>query len=374
MTKKEDYYQLLGINRNANDADIKRAYRKLAMKYHPDRNTGHDAEEKFKAVNEAYEVLSDPQKRQAYDQFGHDAVNGQMGGGHPGGNPFGDIFDNIFTDFFGQGGGRSGGRQQSGRGSDLRYSLELSLEEAIRGTTVNIKVPTWARCEPCQGSGAKKGSKPTTCHSCHGHGQVRIQQGFFAIQQPCPTCHGSGQVISDPCNSCHGQGRVKKEKSLSVKIPAGVNEGDRVRLSGEGEAGANGAPSGDLYVQVHVREHPIFKRDDKNLFCEVPIDFVSAALGGEIDVPSLHGRLKLKIPAGTQSDKIFKLKGKGVQSVRGGAPGDLLCKVYVEVPVNLSRQQKELLKDFDKQLKNNNNHSPQADNWFKRVKNFFEDI
>lgn len=373
---KQDYYELLGVSKTASDADIKKAYRKLAMKYHPDRNAGHDAEEKFKAVNEAYEVLSDANKRQAYDQFGHAGLHGGMGGGQGAqGHPFGDIFENIFSDFFGQGGtggGRS--RAQPGRGADLRYTLELSLEEAVRGKSVTIKVPTWVKCSPCEGSGAKKGSRPITCGTCQGHGQVRIQQGFFAIQQTCPNCKGTGQVISDPCGTCHGQGRVRDEKTLSVRVPPGVDEGDRIRLAGEGEAGLHGSSPGDLYVQVHVREHPIFKRDERHLYCEVPINLVTAALGGELDIPSLEGRIKLKIPAGTQTGKVFKLKGKGVQSVRGGGPGDLLCKVTVETPVNLSKRQKELLKELEDSLAAERDHNPQVEGWFKRVKNFFEDM
>lgn len=373
---KQDYYDLLGVSKTASDADIKKAYRKLAMKYHPDRNAGHDAEEKFKAVNEAYEVLSDANKRQAYDQFGHAGVQGGMGGGHGAqGHPFGDIFENIFSDFFGQG-GTGGGRSrgQPGRGADLRYTLELSLEEAVRGKSVTIKVPTWVKCSPCEGSGAKKGSRPITCGTCQGHGQVRIQQGFFAIQQTCPNCKGTGQVISDPCDNCHGQGRVRNEKTLNVRVPPGVDEGDRIRLAGEGEAGLHGSLSGDLYVQVHVREHPIFKRDERHLYCEVPINLVTAALGGELDIPSLEGRIKLKIPAGTQTGKVFKLKGKGVQSVRGGGAGDLLCKVTVETPVNLSKRQKELLKELEESLASERDHNPQVEGWFKRVKNFFEDM
>jgi molecular chaperone DnaJ len=369
---KQDYYDVLGVAKSSSEADIKRAYRKLAMKYHPDRNAGHDAEESFKAVNEAYEVLSDPSKRQTYDQFGHAGLNQGMGGGGQG-HPFGDVFENIFSDFFGQGGG--GGRgQSSGRGADLRYTLELSLEEAIRGKSVTIKVPTWVKCTPCEGSGAKKGSRPVTCASCHGHGQVRIQQGFFAIQQTCPTCKGSGKVISDPCKQCSGQGRTRDEKTLSVRVPPGVDEGDRVRLTGEGEAGMHGAPSGDLYVQIHVREHPIFKREERHLYCEVPINLVTAAIGGDLDIPSLDGRIKLKIPAGTQTGKLFKLKGKGVKSVRGGGPGDLMCRVMVETPVNLSKHQKDLLKELEQSLAAENNHNPQVEGWFKRVKSFFEDM
>ncbi len=374
---KRDYYEVLGVDKSASEADIKKAYRKLAMKYHPDRAEGEEAEHKFKEATEAYEILGDASKRQAYDQYGHAGVDpsqGGMGGG-PGGSPFSDIFGDMFADIFGGGGagpGRGGRRQQ--RGADLRYSLELSLEEAVKGTQVTIKVPTWVQCDSCHGSGAHKGAKPVTCGTCQGQGQVRMQQGFFTVQQTCPNCSGTGQQISDPCRKCRGQGRVRDEKTLNVKIPPGVDDGDRIRLSGEGEAAPAGGVAGDLYVQVHLRPHPIFAREDNHLYCEVPISFTMAAIGGEIEIPTLDGRVKLKIPAETQTDKVFKLKGKGIKPVRGGLTGDLLCKVHVETPVNLTKKQKELLKELDAQTKDNDKHSPQVRSWFKKVKSFFEDM
>ncbi|HEX9804030.1 MAG TPA: molecular chaperone DnaJ, partial [Gammaproteobacteria bacterium] len=315
------------------------------------------------------------QKRAAYDQFGHDGVAGMGGGygagGRGGAGSFSDIFGDVFGDIFG--GGRGGG-QRVYRGADLRYNLELSLEEAVAGTTVKIRVPTLVACEECGGSGAKKGTSPTTCPTCHGQGQVRMQQGFFSLQQACPRCHGSGKVIADPCNKCHGEGRVQKQKTLSVKVPAGVDTGDRIRLSGEGEAGENGGPPGDLYVQIAVREHPIFIRDGNDLYCEVPISFATAALGGELDVPTLNGRVKLKVPAESQSGKLFRLRGKGVKSVRGAQVGDLLCKIMVETPVNLTSKQKELLREFDESMHGSNTHSPKHHSWLDGVKKFFEEM
>ena len=373
---KRDYYEVLGVERGASEAELKKAYRRLAMKYHPDRNPDDKgAEEKFKEANEAYEVLSDAAKRSAYDQYGHAGVDPQMGGGGAGGfggANFSDIFGDVFSDFFG--GGRGGQRGGAQRGSDLRYTLELDLEEAVRGTTVTIRVPTLAECKTCDGSGAKKGSSPVTCTTCGGIGQVRMQQGFFSVQQTCPRCHGSGKMITDPCGSCHGQGRVEESKTLSVKVPPGVDTGDRIRLSGEGEAGAHGGPAGDLYVVVNVREHAIFQRDGKHLYCEVPISFADAALGGELEVPTLDGRVKLKIPEGTQTGKLFRLRGKGVAPVRGGGAGDLLCKVAVETPVNLDKRQRELLEEFRKTLEGDSSHSPKASGWFDGMKRFFGDI
>ncbi len=371
---QRDYYEVLGVQRNATEAEIKKAFKKLAMKYHPDRNPDNkEAEDKFKEAKEAYDVLSDGKKRAAYDQFGHAGVQGGMGGGPGagGGASFSDVFGDVFGDIFG-GGGRSG--QRVYQGADLRYNLELNLEEAVAGTSVKIRVPTLVACQECNGSGAKKGTTPTTCPTCHGQGQVRMQQGFFSLQQTCPRCHGNGRIITDPCNTCHGEGRVQKQKTLSVKVPAGVDNGDRIRLSGEGEAGENGGPPGDLYVQIAVREHPIFKRDGSDLFCEVPVSFATAALGGELEVPTLDGKVKLKVPSESQSGKLFRLRGKGVKSVRGSHVGDLLCKITVETPINLSVRQKELLQEFENSLQGNGKHSPRHSSWLDGVKKFFDDM
>lgn len=370
---KRDYYEVLGVQRNATEAEIKKAFKKLAMKYHPDRNPdSKEAEDKFKEAKEAYDILSDAQKRAAYDQFGHEGVSGMGGGGYgAGGASFSDIFGDVFGDIFG---GARGGSQRAYRGADLRYNLELSLEEAVAGTTVKIRVPSLVACEECGGSGARRGTSPTTCPTCHGQGQVRMQQGFFSLQQTCPRCHGVGKIISDPCKACHGEGRVQKQKTLSVKVPAGVDTGDRIRLSGEGEAGEHGGPPGDLYVQIHVREHAIFKRDGNDLFCEVPIGFTTAALGGELDVPTLDGRVKLKVPAESQTGKLFRLRGKGVKSVRGAHVGDLLCKIMVETPVKLTTKQKELLREFEETMRGTDKHSPRHSSWLDGVKKFFEDL
>lgn len=373
---KRDYYEVLGVDKGAEAKDIKKAYKRLAMKYHPDRTKGDkELEIKFKEIQEAYEILSDDQKRAAYDRYGHDGVDPSRAGGFGGGNAdFGDIFGDVFGDIFGGGGRRGQSRAQ--RGSDLRYNLELSLEDAVRGKSVDIKVPTWVSCDTCDGSGAKKGTSAKTCPTCHGAGQVTMRQGFFAVQQTCPTCNGRGKIIPEPCSACHGEGRVEKTKTLSVKIPAGVDTGDRIRLSGEGEAGMHGAPAGDLYVQVHVKDHPIFVRDGNNLYCDVPISFTVAALGGEIAVPTLDGRVKLKIPAETQTDKMFRLRGKGVQSVRGGGVGDLVCKVVIETPVKLSEQQKELLRQLDATMAGESEarHRPKSKGFFDGVKKFFDDL
>ncbi len=371
---KEDYYKLLGVDKNASDAEIKKSYRRMAMKFHPDRNKDNPehAEKKFKEVKEAYETLSDPKKRSAYDQFGHAGVDGSMGGGFRGGaEGFSDIFGDVFGDIFG------GGRQRSSvqRGADLRYNLELTLEEAVAGTEAKIRVPVLVNCKECNGSGAKKGSSPVTCSTCHGHGQVRMQQGFFSVQQTCPTCRGKGKQIKDPCHSCRGEGRVQETKTLSVKVPAGVDTGDRIRLAGEGEAGENGGPSGDLYVQVSVKDHAIFTRDGANLYCEMPIGFPVACLGGEIEVPTLDGKVKLKIPAETQTGKLFRLRGKGVKPVRGGSVGDLLCRVQLETPVHLTKEQKALVEQLAQSLQGGGKqHSPQEHSWTDGVKSFFDKL
>ncbi|MDO6563231.1 molecular chaperone DnaJ [Amphritea sp. 1_MG-2023] len=376
---KKDFYDVLGVERDASDRDIKKAFRRMAMKYHPDRNPDDKAaEDAFKEVNEAYEVLSDQQKKAAYDQYGHAGIdqNGMGGQGFGGGQGgFGDIFGDVFGDIFGQQGHGGGRRSHVQRGADLRYTMDLSLEEAVRGCEKTITVPTLVACEVCDGSGAKPGTSAKTCGTCGGIGQVRMQQGFFSVQQTCPTCHGEGQVVSDPCTSCHGQGRKQQTKKLSVKIPAGVDTGDRIRLSGEGEAGGHGGPSGDLFVQVNVRDHAIFERDGKHLYCEVPISFIDAALGGELEVPTLESRVKLKIPAETQTGKLFRLRGKGIKPVRGGSVGDLLVRVIVETPVNLSGKQKELLKQFETAMdERQKHHGPKKHGFFDSVKKFFEDM
>jgi len=368
---KRDCYEVLGVSRDATEKEIKKAYKRLAMKYHPDRTKGDAAlEEKFKEVKEAYDILSDPNKKAAFDQYGHDGVNQQ---GHAGGGGFGGGFDDIFGDIFG--GGRRGA-QRAQQGSDLRYNMELTLEEAVKGISKEIEVPTLVHCEQCNGSGAKKGSEAKTCGTCHGQGQVQMRQGFFAVNQTCPTCRGKGKIITDPCHKCHGEGRYQRSKKLSVKIPAGVDTGDRIRLSGEGEAGENGAPAGDLYVQMNVRPHEVFERDGNHLYCEVPISFTEAALGGEIEVPTLDGRVKLKIPAETQTGRMFRMRGKGVQSVRSHSTGDLMCKVVVETPVKLSSKQRELLKEFESALcsSSKEKHKPKSEGFLKSLKTFFDDI
>lgn len=372
---RRDYYEVLGVSREAGEAEIKKAYRRAAMKYHPDRNPDDDAAaERFKEIQEAYDVLSDAQKRAAYDRFGHAGVDGAgMGGGHPGGgDPFSDIFGDVFGDIFG--GGRRG-RRQAARGADLRYILELTLEEAAGGCEQKIRVPTAETCERCEGSGAEPGTTPETCPTCGGHGDVRIQQGIFSIQQPCPQCRGSGRIVGSPCRDCQGQGRVQREKTLSVKIPAGVDTGDRIRVAGEGEAGQNGAPPGDLYVQVKVRPHELFEREGSNLICQMPVAFVTAALGGEIEVPTLDGRVSLKIPEGTQSGRVFRLRGKGIRSVHGGGPGDLMVMVQVETPIKLNDEQRELLRRLEASLEaGGDRHSPRTRSWLDGVKAFFEKL
>lgn len=375
MADKRDYYDVLGVSRNASDAEIKKAYRRLAMKYHPDRNPDdQEAIDKFKEVQNAYDVLSDERKRSAYDQFGHAGVEGGAGGFGGGGfgpGGLGDIFDSVFGDIFG--GGRGGERVF--RGADLRYDLELSLEEAVAGTTVKIRIPRHVHCHVCNGSGAKKGSNPVNCPTCNGMGQVRMQQGFFSVQQTCPQCRGKGKIVNDPCTTCHGDGRVRENRTVSVKIPPGVDSGDRIRLNGEGEAGENNGPPGDLYVHIRVREHPIFTRDGTDLHCDVPISITTAALGGELEVPTLDGKVKLKVPPETQSGKLFRLRGKGVRSVRNSSVGDLICRVVVETPVKLNKQQKELLREFEETMDEDSaKHRPRASSWLDGVKKFFEDM
>jgi molecular chaperone DnaJ len=374
---KKDYYEVLGVKRDASEDELKKAYRKLAMKWHPDRNPDNPkAEEHFKEAKEAYEILTDAQKRAAYDQFGHAGVDPSAGGAAGAGagfGGFGDAFGDIFGDIFGGGGGGGGrGRSTVYRGADLRYNLEISLEEAARGTETRIRIPAMEECETCHGSGAKPGTKPTTCTTCSGHGQVRMQQGFFSIQQTCPRCQGTGKMVANPCGTCSGSGRVKKHKTLAVKIPAGVDEGDRIRLSGEGEAGVNGGPTGDLYVVIQIKQHSVFTRDHNDLHCEMPISFTTAALGGEIEIPTLDGYAKIKIPAETQSGKVFRLRGKGIKGVRSTAHGDLMCHVIVETPVSLTSRQKELLQEFESiSNKDSARHNPRAKSWMDRVKEFF---
>ena len=372
---KRDYYEVLGVNRDAGDDEIKKAYRKLAMKFHPDRNPDNkDAEEKFKEAKEAYEMLSDPQKKAAYDRYGHAGVDPSMGAG-PGAQGFeggfADAFGDIFGDLFGGGGGR-GGRSNVYRGADLRYNLEITLEEAARGAEKTIRIPTVEECGTCHGSGAKPGTQPKPCPTCNGHGQVRVQQGFFSIQQTCPKCHGSGKIIPDPCRDCGGAGRVKKQKTLEVKIPAGIDEGMRLRHAGHGEPGVNGGPSGDLYVEIHIRKHAVFERDHDDLHCEMPISITTAALGGEIEIPTLEGMARLKIPAETQSGKVFRLRGKGIKNVRSHVHGDLMCHVVVETPVSLTERQKELLREFEESASGNaDRHNPKAKGWMDKVRDFF---
>ena len=371
---KKDYYKVLDVPKTATEADIKKAYRRLAMKYHPDRNPGdHEAEERFKEAKEAYEVLTDAQKRAAYDQYGHAGVEAAAAGarGRAGAaDAFSDIFGDVFGDIFGA--ARRGAHAQVFRGADLRYELELDLHEAVFGHTVEIEVPKLVECETCHGSGAAKGSNPQSCETCGGSGQVRISQGFFQLQQTCPKCRGAGTIIRNPCDSCFGQGRVRRTRKLSVKIPAGVDSGDRIRLASEGEAGRNGGPPGDLYVEVHVREHAIFERDGEHLSCEVPVSFATAALGGTVEVPTLDGNVVLKIPAETQSGRVFRLRDKGVKPVRGGSRGDLFCRVVVETPVHLSGEQRELIRKLEESLRaDGTRHSPREKGFFDGVRRFF---
>jgi molecular chaperone DnaJ len=371
---KRDYYEILDVPKGASAAEIKKSYRRLAMKYHPDRNTEDvDAESKFKEAKEAYEVLKDDGKRAAYDRFGHEGLRAGQGGGGYGAEGFSDIFGDVFGDIFGGGGRR--GASQVFRGADLGYELKLDLERAVSGDTVTIDVPTQVVCDECDGNGAEKGSEPVKCTTCGGAGQVRMQQGFFSIQQTCPACKGAGSVVTDPCKKCHGRGRLSKTKTLNVKVPGGVDDGDRIRLSGEGEAGRNGGPPGDLYVEIRVSPHKIFERAGADLSCEVPISFATATLGGEVELPTLNGNVSLKIPPGTQSSKVFRLRGKGVTTVRDHRSGDLFAKVAVETPVNLTSEQESLLQQFEDLVgAGGERHNPRAGGWLETVKRFFEKI
>ena len=375
---KRDYYEILGVPKNASEEDIKKAYRKLAMKHHPDRNQGDAAkaaEEKFKEAKEAYEMLSDAQKRAAYDQYGHAGVdpNRGMGGGAEGFGGFAEAFGDIFGDMFGQQrGGRSGGGRQVYRGSDLSYAMEVTLEEAAKGKDAQIRIPSWENCDSCKGTGAKPGTQVKTCGTCNGAGAVQMRQGFFSVQQTCPTCRGSGKVIPEPCTSCHGQGKIKRQKTLEVKIPAGIDGGMRIRSAGNGEPGTNGGPAGDLYIEIRLKKHDIFERDGDDLHCSVPISMVTAALGGEIEVPTLGGKAAIDIPEGTQRGKQFRLRGKGIKGVRSSYPGDLYCHITVETPVKLSEHQRRLLRELDESFKKGGSkHSPSGDSWTDRLKNIF---
>jgi len=370
---KRDYYEILGVSRTATAEQIKKAYRRLAMKHHPDRNKDDDdASAKFKEVREAYEVLNNSDRRAAYDQFGHEGLRGRSHGGGFGPEGFGDIFGDVFGDIFG---GSRRGRSQVFRGADLAYELRLDLERAVRGDEVTIEVPTQVTCDECSGSGAAKGTKPVSCSTCGGAGQVRMQQGFFSIQQTCPACKGAGSVIMDPCTGCHGRGRIPKTRHLSVKVPAGVDDGDRIRLSGEGEAGRNDGPPGDLYVEIRVNPHKLFTRAGTDLTCEVPVGFATVALGGEVELPTLDGHVSLKIPPGTQSGKVFRLRGKGVITVRDKRSGDLFARVVVETPVSLTEEQKAMLRKLDESINSGGEtHNPRAEGWVETVKRFFERI
>src|SRR5271169_2162318 len=377
---KRDYYTVLGVNRDASEEDIKKSYRKLAMKHHPDRNpSDKTSEEKFKEAKTAYEILSDTKKRAAYDQFGHAGVDPSAGFGAAGARGFGGGpegfggFADAFGDIFGAGAGGGRGRGNGVfRGADLRYNLELSLEEAAHGTEAKIRIPALEECGTCHGSGAKPGTQPKTCPTCHGQGQVRVSQGFFSIQQTCPHCHGTGKIIPEPCPTCDGAGRVKKHKTLSVKIPPGVDQDDRIRLSGEGEAGLNGGPPGDLYVVVGLKPHPVFQRENSDLHCEMPISFATAALGGEIEIPTLDGHANIKIPAETQTGQVFRLRNKGIKAVRSSVHGDLFCHVAIETPVSLTSRQRDILRELEAiNAENPGAHNPRAKNWFDRVREFF---
>jgi molecular chaperone DnaJ len=375
---KRDFYEVLGVSKTASDEELKKAYRKLAMKYHPDRNQGEqakEAEEKFKEAKEAYEMLSDSQKRAAYDQYGHAGVdpNSGMGGGFGGGGGFAEAFGDIFGDMFGGGraGGARGGRQVY-RGNDLSYSMEITLEEAAKGKDAQIRIPSWDNCDTCHGSGAKPGTSPKTCTTCGGQGSVQMRQGFFSVQQTCPHCRGTGKIIPEPCTSCGGQGRIKRQKTLEVKIPAGIDDGMRIRSSGNGEPGMNGGPPGDLYIEIRIKEHDIFEREGDDLHCQVPVSFITAALGGEIEVPTLQGKAAIDIPEGTQAGKQFRLRGKGIKGVRSSYPGDLYCHIVVETPVKLTEYQRKLLRELEESLKKGGGkHSPNGESWTDKLKRFF---
>ena len=377
---KRDYYEVLGVPKNASDEDIKKAYRKLAMKYHPDRNQGEgakQAEEKFKEAKEAYEMLSDAQKRAAYDQHGHAGVDPNMGGrgGPEGFGGFAEAFGDIFGDIFGGGaaGGARRGGQQVFRGSDLSYAMEITLEEAALGKETQIRIPSWETCGTCNGSGAKPGTSPKTCGTCNGSGNVHLRQGFFSIQQTCPHCRGSGKIIPEPCTTCSGAGRIKRQKTLEVKIPAGINEGMRIRSAGNGEPGTNGGPAGDLYIEIRIKAHEIFERDGDDLHCTVPVGMTTAALGGSIEVPTLGAKAEIELPEGTQHGKTFRLRGKGIKGLRSSYPGDLYCHITVETPVKLTDTQRKLLKELDESFRRaGERHSPNAKSWTDRVKDLFK--
>jgi molecular chaperone DnaJ len=373
---KRDFYEVLGVAKGASDDELKKAYRKMAMKHHPDRNPdSKTAEAQFKEVKEAYETLTDPNKRAAYDQYGHAGVDPSMGGGFGGGGfgggGFADAFGDIFGDIFGQGGGRQSGPQVF-KGADLRYNMDITLEQAAEGYTTQIRVPSWSNCKPCHGTGAEPGTKAETCTTCGGHGQVRVQQGFFSMQQTCPKCRGTGEYIPKPCKTCHGTGKHKEQKTLEIKIPAGIDDGMRVRSVGNGEPGINGGPSGDLYVEVRVQPHKVFERDGSDLHVQMPISFATATIGGDIEVPTLAGRVEFPIPEGTQTGKTFRLRNKGIKGLRSALVGDLFVHVLVETPVKLTDEQKKLLQKFDDSLKSGGDkHSPQQKGWFDGVKSFF---
>jgi molecular chaperone DnaJ len=378
---KRDYYEVLGVPRGASEDDIKKAYRKLAMKHHPDRNQGAGAsssEEKFKEAKEAYEVLSDSSKRAAYNQYGHAGVDPSMGAGRGGPEGFGgfaEAFGDIFGDIFGgaAAGGRRGPGEQVFRGNDLSFSMEIGLEEAASGKEAQIRVPSWDTCEACKGIGAKPGTTPKTCPTCNGAGTVHMRQGFFSIQQSCPHCRGTGKIIPEPCVSCHGSGKVKRQKTLEVKIPAGIGEGMRIRSAGNGEPGTNGGPPGDLYIEIRIKQHDMFERDGDDLHCTIPVPITTAALGGSIQVPTLEGRAEIDLPEGTQHGKTFRLRGKGIKGLRASFPGDLYCHVTVETPVKLTEHQRKLLKELDESFRRSGDrHSPNSKTWTDKVRDLFK--